>query len=80
MENILYQNDLYLINLVSVASDDQLFYSQTFSLHVHKWKKNPKNLNFPEDLLVNPFQPNGIFDKATHNKVRMAHCMFPFMN
>ena len=29
MKNILYQNDLYLINLVSVASDDQLFYSQT---------------------------------------------------
>ena len=31
MENILYQNDLYLINLVSVASDDQLFFIRKHS-------------------------------------------------
>ena len=26
--------------------------------------------------LVNPFQINGIFHKATYNKVRMVHCIY----
>ena len=56
------------------------FYSQYSPYMFINEKKNPNNLNFPEDLLVNPFQTNGIFHKATHNKVRMAHCIFPFMN